>query len=133
MKAEIFAFCDYAAKYGDKLCIIGICEVFFSKRFPITIESHFLAYKLRLGANHSGPVHLTFRVDDDKGENLKLFTLEMAEPPKLPGLGFEPITGALWLDYLTLPQSGSHSASLFYGGKIVASIPILAVQSSGTG
>jgi hypothetical protein len=133
MKVEIFTFCDYAAKYGDKLCVIGICEVFFFKHFPATIESHFLAYKVRLAANHAGPVILTFRIDDSEGENLKLFRLEMPQPPKLHGLGFEPIIGSVWLDFLTLPQSGLHSASLFYEGKTVASIPILAVQSSGIG
>ncbi|MEJ0089214.1 MAG: hypothetical protein WDM80_19195 [Limisphaerales bacterium] len=133
MKVEIFTFCDYAAEYGDKLCIIGICEVFFARRFPISIPSHFLAYKLRLGQNHAGSIHLTFRIDDDAGENLKLITLDVEEPPKLPGFGYEPIIGAVWLDFLTLPRAGGHSASLLYGGKTVASIPILAVQSSGMG
>jgi len=52
MKAEIFTFCDFAAEYEGTLCIVGISEVFFANRFPLTIKSHFIAYKLRLGADH---------------------------------------------------------------------------------
>lgn len=107
--------------------------MFFSNRFPFAVQAHCFAYKLRLPMNHNGPIHLTLRVDDDNGENIKLFSQDASLPPKHPGLGFEPLIGALFVDYLTFQRPGVHYATLSDGQEKLAAIPLFAVQSSGRG
>jgi hypothetical protein len=133
MKVEIFTLCDYAAQYGERLCIVGTGEIFRSKKSGYVIQSKFLVYRIRFEASDKGKLRLGFSILDDCGKTITQFALDEFEPVYKNIYGFNAEIGIVPLETVVLPNVGVFSACIFANGELLESIPLFVFQTSGTG
>jgi Family of unknown function (DUF6941) len=127
VKLEILTICDFAAKYGEKLCLTGVCDIFHSPKAPVQVSRFFIVSRIRYNISEEGEHITKFSIVDQDGQPIvpPIIDKKTIQLPK--NLPISPgciDTIILNMNGIVIPKFGEYSVQLVVDGSELASQPL---------